>query len=1292
MTQLRILSITVLILFSIIEQSSYAQILSDSTALIVKTTGTINSDIGYAVACDTDGNTYTSGQFQGTITFGVIPIVSATPTATFVKYSPNGSVLWAKNIASTINSKINQIKVASDGTIWCVGTFKTNATFAANIELNSGSTNDQGFIAQYNANGNCIQAKKIESTDSLGTVSVMSLSLLQNGSIIVGGSFKDSIYFGNFIGISGVLTHEYAFVVKFTSSLNCEWGKRIKSNYDSKVYDLEFDMSENVVCVGTFADTADLGNNILVGQTNSFGSNTGAFIAKYSAGGSPIWIKNIVNDGNDAILTGLTIDSKNIYYVSGSTDGIEVGINPIVIQSNNQGNEEILIAGISSDGNGIWVKSFGSSNDDKPSRIIIVNDSNLYIGGKIEGTALFGPTKTLVSNGSSDGFIAKLKAVDGSVEWARNFGGTGSDFITSLTRNPVNGVSAIGYSSSSFNLQGTIYSNVGGNDILFMVLGELKTPTIIRPVGTISSINDTLQWMSALGADSSYIQVREIDSTNGQLLLNQTFVNTDSSFALPALHYGRKYFYRTQSKIIVGYPSGWSSWSSFSVVNLPLLSPLFPQNQSLNVQLQTELRWNKPNNLVDSVWIEVKRDSVNGVIWQSFRKINNDTVQVLDLLNPNRNYFWRGKTKASNGDTSAWSSWSSFTTENVLQPAVKSPLNGAVNVPLTAELSWNSPSSYVDTAYIQVRESNANGAIVAQQTYLNKDSIFLSTSIPTKLNSQYVWRLRFGSKLLGAGQWSDWYSFKTELPGGSYNELCAKITGRIIDDGGAPILSGLVTAWRTDTSQGESTVFLFTDSIVNGNYSIDVPAGSYMVFTSGIDYFTKWFPNSNSRANAEVQLLQCTDSIIRNITVTKNPLANQNLIIRGTVRSKSTNLPLAATIQLLPVNNEFQVIGEPFTTTSDASGRYQLTVPALDKYLGTAIANDYSMRVYDTATAFIEGRFVRAGMNDPSNVNYFLDEIPVPLQSNGIQGRLTDSSNNAVQGNVILYRYADLAGDTTVQARFFYSVSTDTSGNFLIKGIEKGRYKIMSIPNNSILVPGFYTFPSPYCIPNWNNSTSIVVDDVVVTLLKNVISRKVLADQGAASWTISVVQKTSPLMHSGKKIYAPSSTITEPGVIITLFDKNGGVSDYGFTDVNGNASSASLTAGTFEYEASKVGFLPKKGTIVITATGIQGGTPVIELEKITEDIISSVSLKEVDGVLLYPNPALKQLTIENVPNLAFLESLTIQDIRGIEFKLPFDIFYSEGRIVLSVSSLPVGWYTLFLSTKATTYSYQFIKQ
>jgi|GEM_PF-3411552 len=1291
----RIYFFLLLILISCNSISLFGQSTKDTTALIIKTHGTSNSDVGYSVDCDISGNMYASSRFQGNIFFGSISLSASVQTAALVKYSTNGTVLWAKSIGSTVKSTITKVKVASDGTIWCGGSFVTNAIFGSGIELVSTGSNAQSFIAQFNANGTCLQAKKIENMN--GTVEINSLAINASNSVIVGGKHEassslDTTEFGNGIKLQTRLNKTHGFVAQFSSTIICQWAKQLESDDFSEVKDLIFDISGDIVAVGEFYDTVYASPTILVGQPDSNGTDESSFIVKYSSTGVPAWIIKPQNTGNERLVS-LTVDQSNNYYVIGTSTGSTVGVAPLTpINANHSVNEEILVFSLNSSGNGIWIKSYGSTGDEKAVAITFANDGNLLIAGKLENTATFGASHSVTSNGGSDGYIAKLVPSTGNALWVKGFGGAGGEFVTAIAKNSLLGFSAIGYSTASFSLQGVTYPHAGGQDIFTMVFGELQKPTITKPIGTISTITDTLKWTSVLGADSSQFLIRENDSTNGQIIFNTTVVKTDSLLLLPSLRYGRKYFIRSQSKIVSGLPSGFSSWSSFTVDSLPVIEPVSPLDQTFSVQLQTELRWKLPKTTVDSVFIQVKRDNVTSATWQTFAKTRIDTIATLPLLNQNRVYFWRGKSKASNGDTSSWSQWFTFSTENLLDPKIISPLDEAVNRPLDDTLKWNTPSSLIDTVFIQIREGSENGTVLVDQFLPANATLFRTNSIASKINTRYVWRLRFGSKQLGSGQWSSWNSYNTILPGGAYNTQCAIITGSINDDAGDPIQNGIVVAWRTDESLGDSTIFIFSDSITNGSYKIKVPEGNYLIFTSGEEFFTKWYPNSTTRTNAVVQAVLCQDSIVRNISVTQNPLASQDLTIRGTVRSKSTNLPIIATIQLLPVNNEFQLMGEPYTTTSDASGRYQFTVPALNKYLGTAIATDHSLRVFDTATAFIEGRFIRSGMTDPTNVNYLLDEIPVPLQNNGIQGRLTDSSNNGVQGNVIIYRFADLNGDTTVAARFFYSASSDSSGNFLIRGIEKGRYKLMNIPNNTFLVPGFYTFPSPYCIPDWNNSTTIQVDDEVVTLQKNVISRKVLGDKGAATWTISVLQKTIPLYHKGKLVEQPQSTITEPGVIITLFDKDGKVSDYAFTDVNGNASSSSLTVGTFEYEASKVGFIPKKGKIVVTATGIEGGSPIIELERIKKDPVSSVYLEDVDGVSVYPNPTKRSITIANMPNITSLKSIQIQDIRGKEYVVPFDVFYSEGRIVITVDVVPAGWYTVTLSTDKEVYTHQFIKE
>ncbi|HBE35201.1 MAG TPA: hypothetical protein DD990_28875, partial [Cyanobacteria bacterium UBA11368] len=94
------------------------------------------------------------------------------------------------------------------------------------------------------------------------------------------------------------------------------------------------------------------------------------------------------------------------------------------------GNYDIFVAKRGSDGSVAWAKNLGGSSFEVGSSIATDSSGNTYTIGRFSGTATFGST-TLTSNGSEDIFVAKLGS-DGSVAWAKSFGGSGGDFGNSI--------------------------------------------------------------------------------------------------------------------------------------------------------------------------------------------------------------------------------------------------------------------------------------------------------------------------------------------------------------------------------------------------------------------------------------------------------------------------------------------------------------------------------------------------------------------------------------------------------------------------------------------------------------------------------------------------------------------------------------------------------------------------------------------------------------------------------------------------------------------------------------------
>ncbi|AXI99953.1 Por secretion system C-terminal sorting domain-containing protein [Cyclonatronum proteinivorum] len=114
-------------------------------------------------------------------------------------------------------------------------------------------------------------------------------------------------------------------------------------------------------------------------------------------------------------------------------------------------------------------------------------------------------------------------------------------------------------------------------------------------------------------------------------------------------------------------------------------------------------------------------------------------------------------------------------------PTLVSPSNGAINVPESTTLSWN--SALGATSYqLQVATSSSfsSSSLVVNQSNIT------STSRNVNLNEEtlYFWRVR-GSNEIGGGEWSEVWSFTTSddlLPPGTFSLLSPKSGTELIAD------------------------------------------------------------------------------------------------------------------------------------------------------------------------------------------------------------------------------------------------------------------------------------------------------------------------------------------------------------------------------------------------------------------------------------------------------------------------------------------------------------------------------
>ena len=212
------------------------------------------------------------------------------------------------------------------------------------------------------------------------------------------------------------------------------------------------------------------GGYIVGGYTASFGSGKKDFlIMKVNSDGSLFW-SEAFGGANDDLVTSAQQTSDGGYIVGGYT------------MSFGSGNSDILIMKLTKDGSLSWAKTFGGTDDDWATSIQQTSDGGYIIAG---GTNSFGAQKT-------DVIIVKIDS-NGSLSWAKTFGGANDDLVTSAQQTSDGGYIVGGY---------TMSFGSGGSDLLIM---KLTKDGSLSWAKTFGGANDDLVTSAQQTSDGGYI-------------------------------------------------------------------------------------------------------------------------------------------------------------------------------------------------------------------------------------------------------------------------------------------------------------------------------------------------------------------------------------------------------------------------------------------------------------------------------------------------------------------------------------------------------------------------------------------------------------------------------------------------------------------------------------------------------------------------------------------------------------------------------------------------------------------
>jgi hypothetical protein len=366
------------------------------------------------VCTDNLGNSFTAGQFVGTVSVGSFSFTSVgLQDVVVAKRNPNGQVLWAMSFGGTQADYVYDLGFDNDGYLWLTGVFAGSITIGS-YTLTSQGSNDV-FVVKLNAASGAVEyAVRCGGT---GNDSGLGLEVTPSGFVYISGIFVGNFNFGTFT-LSGPSYEIY--LLKLNSSGSLVWGTSISGPGIESMWSITSDADENVFVCGlsTSASATFAGNSQALQGNNHF-------IAGFNAAGQFLWAA--LSYFNGEIYAACTDAAGNIYFTGNFDTQASFGN----IQLNAAGSDDLILGKINPSGVYEWVQSLGGTGHEDGKDVICTSNGSLYLAGVFQGNITLGGMP-LSSGSSMRGFVAKFSP-DGTIQWAiQNSGGTGSHLFHAL--------------------------------------------------------------------------------------------------------------------------------------------------------------------------------------------------------------------------------------------------------------------------------------------------------------------------------------------------------------------------------------------------------------------------------------------------------------------------------------------------------------------------------------------------------------------------------------------------------------------------------------------------------------------------------------------------------------------------------------------------------------------------------------------------------------------------------------------------------------------------------------------
>lgn len=244
--------------------------------------GGSQTDIGNGIAIDNSGNVLVTGEFSGTATFGTATLTSQNNSVDVftTKLTNSGNFVWAEiGTGSQINRGID-VAADNSGNVYIVGQYSDTITFDVQ-HPNTGF--NSVFVVKYDANGQEQWFRKIGGgASNFGNA----IATTGNGDVYITGDFTGSLtFFGNPNTVINSTYTNKVFVANYSTSGNLSWANAIGSDNSITSRDIGLDGLGNAAIVGDFTCRLnEFADEYGQGTFNAIGGRD-VFVANFNAAG-----------------------------------------------------------------------------------------------------------------------------------------------------------------------------------------------------------------------------------------------------------------------------------------------------------------------------------------------------------------------------------------------------------------------------------------------------------------------------------------------------------------------------------------------------------------------------------------------------------------------------------------------------------------------------------------------------------------------------------------------------------------------------------------------------------------------------------------------------------------------------------------------------------------------------------------------------------------------------------------------------------------------------------------------